>query len=368
MAFPLFDAIVECLVSHKWAAEELSRLARLPRDDARDEHDVIRLETLLLWVGRIFDPALGLFGFLDEFTEPAGLHRRFARAARLGMQLATVNFDDLLERALLQQGDLPYTVDAHDRFPTRVPGVPVVKFHGTQARHLQGKITPPSRSLHATTQVIAETNPKAVLNERAASALSRAVDGRVLVVAGYSASDDLDIFPALRETRPTEVVWIDHAESEPTRVRLRPRASDAPLWHSLLDAMRSSGTKVTLLRGRTSEALEELGLTDPGGERETRRRGRKPNWRTSVKRWTQSVRKHDPTGLGLAALLFGDMGRYELNERALRTSQPSPLSEGRWTAARWARRRSSRVPLTRRRRIGAALRRSSWRADRQTRE
>ncbi len=156
MAFPLFDAIVECLVSHRWAANELSRLARFPREDVRDKHDVIRLETLLLWVGRIFDPSLGLFGFLDEFTEPAGPHRRLAEAASRGMQLATVNFDDLLERALLQMGHLPCTVDAHDQLPARLPGVPVVKFHGTQARHLRGRITAPRRSLHATTQVIAD--------------------------------------------------------------------------------------------------------------------------------------------------------------------------------------------------------------------
>jgi tetratricopeptide (TPR) repeat protein len=334
MAYPLFDAIVGCLVSQKWAAEELSRLARLPRADARDEHDVIRLETLLLWVGRIFDPSLSLLGFLDEFTKPAGLHRRLARAARLGMQLTTVNFDDLLERALLQQGDLPYTLDAHDRIPARVPGVPVVKFHGTRVRHLQGKFMPPNRSLHATTQVIAEANPNAFLNERAASALSRSIDGRTLVVAGYSASDDLDIVPALQETRPARVIWIDHAECEPTRARLRPKAGDAPAWHSLLSEMRRSGAEVTVLRGRTSGAMEELGLSDPNPGDGTRRTKRKPHWQGSIKRWAQSVGKHDPTGLGLAALLFGDMGRYVLNERALLKSRPSPLPDGRWTAAR----------------------------------
>jgi tetratricopeptide (TPR) repeat protein len=333
MAWPLFDEIVGSLVKTDWAVKELGRLARLPRKDARDEHDVIRLETLLLWVGRIYDPSLAVFGFLDEFTEPAELHRRFAGAARLGLRLTTVNFDDLLERALIEQGDLPVTIDAHGLPLSRPLGIPVIKFHGTRARHLKGKVTRPARSLHATTQVIAATNPGAFLNTRAATALSCAVDDRVLIVAGYSASDDLDIVPALRLTKPRRVIWIDHDDSEPEVVRLKPRARDAPLWHSLLDRMRQSGTDIRVLRGRTAEVMEALALTAPSIVKSPLPR-RVPNWRVAVKRWARSVRSHDPTGLGLAALLFGDMGRYELNERALVESRPSPLPDGRWTAAR----------------------------------
>ncbi len=333
-AWPLFDEIVGRLVRSEWAAEELCRLARLPRADARDDHDVIRLETLLMWVGRVFDPDLGLFGFVDGFTRPGELHRRLAHGTRRGLHLTTVNFDDLLERALLEQGDLPLTVDAHDGArKARSAGVPVVKFHGTRTTHAKGRTMRPRRSLHATTQIIAATNPGAFLNKRARAVLGHLVNGRTLVVAGYSASDDLDIVPALRASRPARVIWIDHCEAEPRVARLGGAGRGAPLWQSVLVSMRENGVKVKVLRGRTSQVLDALGMTAPNGA-EPQRARRQPDWRIAVGSWARSVRLHDPTGLGLAALLFGDMCRYELAERALAESKPSPLPDGRWTAAR----------------------------------
>lgn len=262
VAYGLFDEVVRCLVRRRWAAEELMRLARSPRRHMRDEHDFIRFETLLLWVGRIFDPRLELFAFLDEFTLPAELHHRLAHASGRGLRLVTVNFDDLLERALAEQGFRALTVDVQQALPQDASGSPVYKLHGTRLRHTDGRTTVEGRPLLATTQVIAATNPGTFLNGGAAKMLSELVDGRTLLVAGYSASDDLDVVPTLAASRPARVVWVDHRDSTPRRSRLGAGRSSLP-WKRLLAAMRDGGAEVTAITGRTAEVFEALGLTRP---------------------------------------------------------------------------------------------------------
>ena len=331
VAYGLLDEIVGCLVRRTWAAEELSRLARAPRPDMRDEHDFIRFETLLLWVSRVFDPGLDLFTFLDAFTIPGGLHRRLAHACTRGLALVTVNFDDLLERALLEQGAQPLTVDAQRPVSGAPPEVPVYKLHGSRMRHAGGGAAVDHGALLATTQTIAATHPGTFLNDSAAATLLSLVDGRTLLVAGYSASDDLDVVPTLAVSCPAHVVWIDHRDG-PLRRRSALSARSQLPWQRLLLAMRDEGAELTIITGRTVEAFDALGLSEPGGLRGARRRH--AHWPAMVRRWARRVRAHDPTGLGLAALLFGDLGRYELAERALAESRPSRLPNGRWTAAR----------------------------------
>ena len=331
VAYELIDELVRCLVRHKWAADELMRLARAPRRDMRDEHDFIRFETLLLWIGRVFDPQLDLFSFLTAFTVPDDLHRRLAHATRRGLRLVTVNFDDLLERALLEQGAEPQTVDVQGPAPDELAGVPIYKLHGTRMRHAAGVATADTRALLATTEVIAAAHPGTFLNNHAARTLSSLVDGRTLLVAGYSASDDLDVVPTLAAARPARVVWIDHRDASARREGMPSERSRLP-WRRLLAAMADAGAEVVPVVGRTDEVFERLGLGLAAGS--GARRGPSARWRPAVRHWARGVRAHDPAGLGLAALLFGELGRYDLNERALGESRPSRLPDGRWTAAR----------------------------------
>jgi hypothetical protein len=112
-AYSFSDVLIDSLVHRRWAAAELKALTRMPRPGALDENDAIRFELLLLWIADVFDRELRLLDLLDEFTTPGPLHRRLAAAVQQGLRLVTTNFDDLLERALLEAGATPATVDAH---------------------------------------------------------------------------------------------------------------------------------------------------------------------------------------------------------------------------------------------------------------
>jgi tetratricopeptide (TPR) repeat protein len=331
-ALVLADHLVDCLVHRDWAAAEIKRLARLPRPDARDRHDAIRFEMLLLWIGDVFDENLSFLSFLDDLTEPGGLHLRFAHAAIDGLTIVTTNFDDLLERAVGALGHNAHTVDAHDRRrPIPASTVPILKLHGSRQWHRSGTPRRSSQPLHATIETIAATNPGTRLNDRAEEALRTAVDGRTLVVAGYSGSDDLDVVPTLGAMQPARVVWIEHTDGPRRTIRARPPSRRSPPWHSLTWRWAQGGAHIEIHRGSTPRILDALGLRttlDPAGSPSG------DTWRSTIRQWASSVRHHDPTGLGFAGLLFGELGRYELAERALRESRGSRRADAGWSSAR----------------------------------
>ncbi|WP_328323944.1 SIR2 family protein [Kribbella sp. NBC_00382] len=334
-AYALYDVLIDALVRRDWAAEELKQLARLPRDGARNAYDVIRFETLLLWISDVFDEDLTLFEFLDHYTSPAPLHITFGEAALSGLWLATTNFDDLLERGILAAGGSPMTIDAHTQ-QANSAGTAVLKLHGTRHVHVDGKIAHAAAPLHATTEVIAARNPGQLLNSDAAEALTEAVNDRTLVVAGYSASDDLDIVPTLESCRPARVEWIDHG-SPPLRrhilnssgVLASPAGSPSG-WQALTEKWAGNSVPVRVWSGPTTDALAALGL--PAAN--VAARPTAEIWRRQVQAWARRVRSQDPSGLGLAALLFAEIQRYDMAERAMRESRGRATPTSGWSTAR----------------------------------
>jgi tetratricopeptide (TPR) repeat protein len=335
-AYALYDVLIDALVRREWAATELKHLARMPRDGARDAHDVIRFETLLLWIADVFDEDLAFFEFLDHYTQPASLHLMFGRAALSGMWLATTNFDDLLERGILASGGMSRTVDAHAQDDGSA-GTAVLKLHGTRHVHLGGNVVRAAVPLHATTELIAARNPGQLLNSAAAEALEKAVNGRTLVVAGYSASDDLDIVPTLESCRPARVEWIDHSSDPLRRYLVEPSGAPAPSTgvptgrEVLTQTWADDGVPVRIWHGPTTDAAAAFGL--PHERRSVPPRTTEV-WPRQVRAWVRRVRSQDPSGLGLAALLFGEIQRYDLADRAMRESRGRALATSGWSTAR----------------------------------
>jgi hypothetical protein len=62
--------------------------------------------------------------------------------------------------------------------------------------------------------------------------LLRTIDNKILVIIGYSCSDDFDITPLLLETKPRKVLYLEYSHNDD--------------WPSLCD--KSSNSKINLLR------------------------------------------------------------------------------------------------------------------------
>ena len=328
----LYDTIVDCLVHRDWAANELKRLFRPQRNDAIDRFDSISLETLLLWVSDIYDSNLEFFSFLDDYTTPDSLHLRFARAAISGMQIATTNFDDLLEQAILLCGGQPQTIEAQGARQNSLAATSIVKLHGARRFHSLNRVRSRARSIQATTEAIARMNPGSLLDDSGEKLLQNMVNGRTLVVCGYSGNDVFDVVPALRSASPAQVIWIDHREAPITHRRLTQSRNNSAAWRALANEWIELGIPVNVWRGSSDAIVDRLGLPIPLITTTVTNVG--VTWPQRIKKWSASVRKRDPSGLGLSALVFGELGRYALVEKALQLSRPSPHQRVGWTRSR----------------------------------
>ncbi|MDQ3933076.1 MAG: SIR2 family protein [Actinomycetota bacterium] len=334
LAHDVLDALLHEVVDDSDQASELVEACGPGRPGARNPFDYLRFETVMSWVAELIDPQLELLRIFELADDPSPLQRRFARMAIRGSRLVTVNFDDLLERALQREGAAPRTLDAHTtRTPRLSSEVPVLKLHGSLVRHGGGRRRGARTPLHATLEIISSRSPGLMLATRAAERLREAVDGRFLVVIGYSAADDLDVVPALAKLRPAGVVWIDHA---PGRVRLaRPRARGGanPSRDALLAQLTSAGVEVHLVRGPTERVLESIGL----GRIETPAPPSLP-WRKTLEGWARDRRDLLHDGMPFAAMLWGELEDWERKRRALRRAA-APRGHIRrqpWTAAKRA--------------------------------
>ena len=317
VAYALFDHIIDSLIADPTVATLLKNRAR-PGADGRP---FIRFETLLSWIVTLYDEDLNLLGFLDQYTEPGPIHRALVGARA---RILTVNFDDLFERAILLAGLVPRTVDAHSDVPDwAVAGAyPVVRLHGTRKVHANGGVLRSEDQPHATIDIIAKANGAGMFNAHATEVMASAVADTRLIVVGYSASDELDIVPVLPSTKPSEVVWIEHATGA-LRTVPNPWPSTAK---EVIHGWRSAGVTVTVCRGPTLGWLARLGLPSSDTHAST------VDWRGYIDGWAKRMRAKEPSGLALAGYLLSEVGDEADARACFRRSRP--VAEERWTAAR----------------------------------
>ena len=126
------------------------------------------------------------------------------------MTIVTTNFDDLIERAISDTALVASTVHLAGKSIATTPGA-VHKLHGTMIEFVSGVPQRCKDPIITTLRQLARQNAGFGSEPDFADNLRELIRGKHLVVAGYSASDDLDVVPVLLTTAPAQVTWIDHA-------------------------------------------------------------------------------------------------------------------------------------------------------------
>jgi tetratricopeptide (TPR) repeat protein len=300
----LFGAVIQ----DRRVRRELLSAFSPERSTARYGGDYLRFETVLGVVREVVDPGLSVLQVFAATTLPGPLQTALAAAAMDRAKLVSPNFDDLLEQGLKFLGARARTLDAFS--PRQRPGgaceVEVLKLHGSLWRHSATRRRRSTGRLLATIEAIASHSPGFQMPEPALSRLREATEGRVLVVVGYSAGDDLDIVPSLIHLKPSRVIWIQHAEGQPPWLVPLPRGRTKLSARDSVLLAHAHARPVHLISGETRQVLKELGLKDaatpPGTDRD---------WHAVLDEWAYAHRRDLGNGDPLAACLLSDLERYE---------------------------------------------------------
>jgi hypothetical protein len=137
-------------------------------------------------------------------------HSAIAYLVEHGHALAclTTNFDNALENAW------PHWIIEHERVPDELRQHHLVKLHGDAAKH---------------TTVCTSRDLIAVGQRRGMRNIRNLLDGRRVLVVGYSGHGDTDIAPELRDAQGAEFIWAVRDESEEPR-RPRDEAPEFARW------------------------------------------------------------------------------------------------------------------------------------------
>lgn len=182
--------------------------------------DFIRFE-MLIDVVSLFDHDLKVLDAISNYEIPNLNHYNLAKLAILGNYVITPNFDDLIERAIINLGYNPVTICTDDDFSSYALDsgqkdctiVPVFKLHGSFHRYIGNKSEKEDvkGTLQASLTSIVSGNENLSLSKPKYELLNNIIKKtKTLIVAGYSGSDDFDIVPALKELLPYNLIWIDH--------------------------------------------------------------------------------------------------------------------------------------------------------------
>ncbi|HYH09906.1 MAG TPA: SIR2 family protein [Thermoanaerobaculia bacterium] len=220
--YRFLDALLEaCDAPPDLAAQVLARASLPP---------VPRFEGLVEEIAKLNDREFSLARVFDARTFNT-LHSSIAAFLERGSSVVTTNFDNCLERAA--EGTAYERVIFRGRDLDAPPPSRQVlsKPHGSHPLHDDE----PRSQLVVSIAAISLTNNAFALLPRWREHLRALFDDRIVVVAGYSGSDDFDLTPLLLESRPREVLWLAHdavvpaEERDPASVPAAARFRSLPL-------------------------------------------------------------------------------------------------------------------------------------------
>jgi tetratricopeptide (TPR) repeat protein len=197
--------------------EEIEKLSSL---------ESLRYEFLVEKVQNLFDKELKFLDYLNEVKEPNVIHLFLANMIMRYNYVITTNFDYLIERALQKKLDMfPTFHNYHKKamviitkedYQKRVSfKFPIIKIHGSKMDVLTGRLT--KDSLITTISALGREREKGetfAIEPYKKPLINEVMNGRDLVIMGYSGSDDFDISPMLKELNNMKrIIWIDHDHS-----------------------------------------------------------------------------------------------------------------------------------------------------------
>lgn len=166
---------------------------------------VPRFEGLVEEIAKLNDRDFTLTRVFDTRTFNP-LHAAIAAFLRRGSSVVTTNFDNCLERAAEGTGYERVVFRGHDLDAPPPSGAVLSKPHGSHPLTDEEQRT----QLVVSIAAISRTNNGFALLPRWREHLRGLFDDRIVVVAGYSGSDDFDLTPLLLESRPRKVLWLAH--------------------------------------------------------------------------------------------------------------------------------------------------------------
>jgi tetratricopeptide (TPR) repeat protein len=341
-ALEVTQLLIESLVEDRGLARDLRALSLPDRPTATNAYDHIRFETLVEIIQDLLDPDLELLRFVDYGISPNKFHLGLADFASRGAALVTTNMDCLLEMAVLGLGLRAETVDLHER---RLPSLPddcinVVKLHGSsKAYSIDGSVTTCS-SPQATIRAIGAASPHRRLPAEVLARLALLIDGRNVLVAGYSGQDDLDIVPSLMETAPRSVLWIMHADGPGVDVTDDYLRGDVERFESDRLQLWKTWDGVTegrfrIVQGDSWSTATTVGIRNSAPS--NRPLSANAAWRSYIASWARARRDLDPGGLSFAARSFDAVEQYRRAIDCFVSARPPRFNASRapWGRARW---------------------------------
>lgn len=188
-------------------------------DECKLSGDFLRFETLID-VLSLVDKKLNVLDAIKYYSNPNLNHYNLARLAIEGHYVFTPNFDDLIERAILDLGHTPKTICLKNDYKSfsfaSTNAVPVFKLHGSYYRYTgdEDRKIKAKRTIQASLTSILSKNDALLLDPCKINLLAECVKkSSEVIFVGYSGSDDFDIVPSLMSLDLGNVLWINHNES-----------------------------------------------------------------------------------------------------------------------------------------------------------
>lgn len=167
-----------------------------------------RFESLVEQIRKSCDSDLLLTKLFNSSTFNK-IHHFLASMLRVGSSIITTNFDNCIENAYLFENhkfSKRFVYNGTDLSNGEKPLSNVlIKIHGSHPieKEVTGELVVTIKALAKTERAF-----KAFPNWR--KYLLNLISNKIVVVMGYSCSDDFDIVPLLEESKPQKVVWLNY--------------------------------------------------------------------------------------------------------------------------------------------------------------